>query len=80
MLSHIKDILFRWIHHKAYKRAVKKADRLRSENFKKHFVILINGKFEVISKQRLKLLYHLGALKKGANLRQIEKRVLYTTK
>lgn len=24
MLSHIKDILFRWIHHKAYKRAVKK--------------------------------------------------------
>ena len=80
MLRHIKDILFRWFNNKAYQRAVKRAIFLRTKNFKKHYVILINGKFEVTSKQLLKQKHKAGCFKKGVSIRQIEKHVLYTTK
>lgn len=69
-----------FFHTLSYRRAVKKADKMRSKTFKKFFVISVKGNFKAVSKQRMKELYKNGAFKKGLNFREIEKRVLYTTK
>ena len=46
----IKDIIFAW----KYKRAVRKADYLRHITHRKHMVIVIKGRLEVISKQDIR--------------------------
>lgn len=80
MLSKIKDKIYLFFHLRSYKKAIKQANKLRSLTFKKHLVIAVKGEFKVLSRQRLKQLYAQGAFKRGLNFREIEKRVIYSTK
>ena len=80
MFKNLADKIYLFFNKKSYKKAVKLANALRSKNFRKHFVIAVKGDFKVVTKQHLKHLHKMGAFKKGVNLREIEKRVLYTTK
>jgi hypothetical protein len=69
-----------WANRRSYRAAVKQAQALRSQNFKKHFVIFWNGEFNAVSKQRLKDLHKNGSFKRGVSFRQLERMVVYTTK
>ena len=76
----IKKLIQQWARRRSLKMAVKKANHLRATNFKKHFVIFMNGEYNVYSKQKLKWLHKAGYFKGGVNFKQVEKLVVYTTK
>lgn len=76
----IKKFLQKWARRRSFKQAVATADKLRAKDFKKYFVIFLNGEFRVYSKQALKYMHKQGVFKRGINYRQVEKLVYYTTK
>lgn len=71
----IKDIIFAW----KYKRAVRKADYLRHITHRKHMVIVVRGRLEVISKQDIRKFVAGGVFRKGMTARDIEHKALYIT-
>ncbi len=74
----IKTLIKKWANFRSYRKAVKDANNLRSKTFKKYLVIFYKGEFIAVSKQRIKQLYNEGSLK--CNVREFEKRAVYTTK
>ena len=68
MFKLFKDIIFGF----RLKRAIKKADKFRHITHRKYMVIVIKGKFEVLSKQEVKKLLSHGIFKKGITMRDIE--------
>ena len=71
----IKDIIFAW----KFKRVVKKADYLRHITHRKHMVLVIGGKFEVLSKQEVRKFVAHGVFRKGITTGDIERKALYIT-
>ena len=71
----IKNIIFAW----KYKRAVKKADYLRHVTHRKHMVIVIKGRLEVLSKQEIRKFISHGIFRKGITTADIERKALYIT-
>lgn len=75
MFKLFKDIIFGF----RLKNAIKKADKFRHITHRKYMVIVIKGKFEVLSKQEVKKFLSHGIFKKGITMRDIEKKALYIT-
>ena len=75
MFKLFKDIIFGF----RLKRAIKKADKFRHITHRKYMVIVIKGKFEVLSKQEVKKFLSHGIFKKGITMSDIEKKALYIT-
>lgn len=75
MFQLIKDIIsgFR------FKRAVKKADYFHHITHRKYMVLVINKKFEILSKQELKKFIANGIFRKGITIQDIERKALYIT-
>ena len=71
----IKDIIFAW----KFKRAVRKADALRHITHRKHMVLVIGGKFEVLSKQEVRKFVAHGVFRKGITTGDIERKAIYIT-
>ncbi len=59
--------------------AVKHAIKLKNHTGLKHMVILWQGKYAVVTKQRMKELYNQGYFKKGLNFREVMALALFTT-
>lgn len=76
MTQLIKRLIFAW----RFKRAVRKADRLHRLMRLKFFVIVLNGKLQVIAKQDARRLLRQRYFRKGTRIEDIEKRALYITK
>lgn len=76
MTQLIKRLIFAW----RFKRAVRKADRLHRLMRLKFFVIVLNGKLQVIAKQDVRRLLRQRYFRKGTRIEDIEKRALYITK
>lgn len=62
---------FRW--------AVRKADRLQHITHRKHMVLVINHKLQVLSKKEVKTLLAKHIFRRGTTIQQIEQKALYTT-
>ena len=75
MTELIKNIIRAW----KYKRAVKKADALRHITHRKYMVLVIGGKFEVLSKQEVRKFVAHGVFRKGITTGDIERKALYIT-
>lgn len=75
MIRFIKRLIFAW----EYKRAVRKADYLRHITHRKHIVIVIKGRLEVLSKQDIKKFVAGGVFRKGMTAHDIEQKALYIT-
>ncbi len=75
MFKLFKDIIFGY----RLKCAIKKADKFRHITHRKHMVIVIKGKPEVLSKQEVKMFLSHGIFNKGITMRDIEKKALYIT-
>lgn len=67
----------RWI---SYRDAVREAKARRTATFKKQHVIFWRGKFEVVSRQRLKQLHSDKIFKKGVSMKDLNRIIYYTTK
>ncbi|MDO4202290.1 MAG: hypothetical protein Q4D25_09285 [Bacteroidales bacterium] len=75
MFQLIKDIIFGF----RFKRAVKKADYFHHITHRKYMVLVINKKFEILSKQELKKFIANGIFRKGTTIQDIERKALYIT-
>ena len=62
-----------------YKRAVKKADYLRHVTHRKHMVIVVNGRLEVVAKKDIRKFVAGGVFQKGITTADIERKALYIT-
>ena len=62
-----------------YKRAVRKADYLRHVTHRKHMVIVVNGRLEVVAKKDIKKFVAGGVFRKGITTADIERKALYIT-
>ena len=71
----IQDIIRAW----KYKRAVRKADYLRHITHRKHMVIVVNGRLEVVSKKDIRKFVAGGVFCKGITTADIERKALYIT-
>lgn len=71
----IKNIIFAW----KYKRAVRKADYLRHVTRRKHMVIVVNGRLEVVAKKDIRKFVAGGVFQKGITTADIERKALYIT-
>ena len=75
MIRLIKDIIFGF----RFKRAVRKADRFHHITHRKHMVLVINKKLEVLSKQEVRKFVSNGIFRKGMTMGDIERKALYIT-
>ncbi len=73
-------IFKQWMFARRYKRAVKKAVELSKTFEMRFYVICLNGKLWVVSKQAIELLVARRRFRKGATVRDIEKKALFVTK
>lgn len=71
----IQDMIRAW----KYKRAVRKADYLRHVTHRKHMVIVVNGRLEVVAKKDIKKFVAGGVFRKGITTADIERKALYIT-
>lgn len=71
----IQDIIRAW----KYKRAIRKADTLRHITHRKHMLLVIGGKFEVLSKQEVRKFVAGGVFRKGTTTQDLERKALYIT-
>ena len=62
-----------------YKRAVRKADYLRHVTHRKHMVIVVNGRLEVVAKKDIRKFVAGGVFQKGITIADIERKALYIT-
>lgn len=62
-----------------YKRAVRKADYLRHVTHRKHMVIVVNGRLEVVAKKDIRKFVAGGVFQKGITTADIERKALYIT-
>ena len=72
----IKDLINAW----RYKRAVRKAVKLRELTGRKYFVLVVNGKMSVVAKKDIRTMVATRQFKKGVRVDDIEKRALFVTK
>lgn len=75
MIRLIKDIIFGF----RFKRAIRKADRFHHITHRKHMVLVINKKLEVLSKQEVRKFVANGIFQKGTTVGDIERKALYIT-
>ena len=75
MIRLIKDIIFGF----RFKRAVRKAVRFHHITHRKHMVLVINKKLEVLSKQEVRKFVSNGIFRKGMTVGDIEHKALYIT-
>ena len=71
----IQDIIRAW----KYKRAIRKADTLRHITHRKHMVIVVNGRLEVVAKKDIRKFVTGGVFQKGITTADIERKALYIT-
>ena len=76
MIKKIKQWVFAW----RFRRAVRKADRLRRISSLKYLVIVLNGKLEVVARQDLRRLIRKHYFRKGTRIEHLEKLALYITR
>lgn len=69
-----------WMFARRYKRAVKKAVELNKVFDTRFYVICLNGKLWVVSKQAIELLVARRRFRKGVTVRDIENKALFVTK
>lgn len=75
----IKKLIQRWANRRSYRMAKAEAIRRRAKDFKKYYVVFINGEFHCISGQHLKNMHKNNAFKKGVNLRKIKSFAVFQT-
>ena len=73
-------IFKQWMFARRYKRAVKKAVELSKVFDMRFYVICLNGKLRVVSKQVIELLVARRRFRKGVTVRDIEKKALFVTR
>ncbi len=76
MIKIIRDLVWAC----QYKKAVRKADRMRSHTGRKHCVFLLDGRLRVVPKKRLKQLLASHRFKRGVTMKDIESHCLYITR
>lgn len=75
MIELIKRLIFAF----RYKKAVKRAVKLRNLTGRKYFVIILKGKPKAVSKRTIKQLIAARRFKPGTKVQDIEKRALFIT-
>ena len=75
MYKLINDLIFGF----RFKRAVRKAARFHHITHRKHMVLVINKKLEVLSKQEVRKFVSNGIFRKGMTMGDIERKALYIT-
>ena len=75
----IKETIGKWLWAIRYKKAVKKANKLRRQHGMKYQVYVVKGKPRAIAKQNLTRLVKNHYFGKGIKMADIEKRCLYST-
>lgn len=78
-MKDIKALIKRLMFAFRFKRAVRKADRLRHITHRKYMVLVVGGKLEVISKREVKKLVGRHVFRKGTTVSDIEQKALYVT-
>ena len=76
MIKLIKNIIFNY----RLRRAIRHANDMAQLTGLRHFVILLDGNFKVVSKRRLKQLIDTRRFIKGTKIRDFERRALHITK
>lgn len=75
MVNFIRRIIFKY----RFRKAVKDADYNQHLTHRKHMVIVVAGKLQVISKQDVRKLIKQKIFRPGTTIQDIEQRALYVT-
>lgn len=75
----LKQRIKTWLFERRLQKAIARANHLQATTHRKHLVLLIKGRPQVISKQQLTRLVRRGYFVRGIRLQDLERKALYIT-